>query len=234
MVSPNITPEHGVGIYENDHTQGPACAIAAGAGTIYRNYFAPVNGQIGQSRDNQIDCLAALGAELGNTDGRLWEMRNGYALASGTGLADIGNRLRASSEQERDGLRRLLRVGIQWSTQVTLGDCTHLVSQAYCSALPIAYSNHAPSLWEDFAVLVLEGAYEATLCAAVLNRESTGINRVFLTMLGGGAFGNDTRWIVNSARRTVELYQDWDLDVVFVSYGASNGSIQQLVKQFTR
>ena len=44
MTSPNITPEHGVGIYEYDLTQGPACAIAAGAGTIYRNYFAPVNG----------------------------------------------------------------------------------------------------------------------------------------------------------------------------------------------
>jgi hypothetical protein len=30
MVSPNITPEAGVGIYENDRTQGPACAVAAG------------------------------------------------------------------------------------------------------------------------------------------------------------------------------------------------------------
>tara|TARA_B100000315_G_C14314826_1_gene468061 strand:+ start:292 stop:723 length:432 start_codon:yes stop_codon:yes gene_type:complete len=37
MVSPNVTPEHGVGNYEHDRTQGPACAIAAGAGTIYRN-----------------------------------------------------------------------------------------------------------------------------------------------------------------------------------------------------
>jgi hypothetical protein len=42
MMSPNITPEAGVGIYENDHTQGPACAIATGAGTIFRNYFATV------------------------------------------------------------------------------------------------------------------------------------------------------------------------------------------------
>ena len=49
MVSPSVTPEQGVGIYENDHTQGPSCAIAAGAGTIYRNYFASINGQIGQS-----------------------------------------------------------------------------------------------------------------------------------------------------------------------------------------
>ncbi|NOQ41223.1 MAG: hypothetical protein GQ563_01810, partial [Desulfuromusa sp.] len=36
MISPNVAPENGVGIYENDFTQGPACAIAAGAGTIYR------------------------------------------------------------------------------------------------------------------------------------------------------------------------------------------------------
>ena len=61
MVSPNVTPEHGVDGYEYDRTQGPACAIAAGAGTIYRNYFAEVNGRIGQTCDNQIDCLADIG-----------------------------------------------------------------------------------------------------------------------------------------------------------------------------
>jgi hypothetical protein len=70
MVSPSVTPEHGVGIYENDHTQGPACAIAAGAGTIYRNYFTMVNGQTGQSAGNQIDCLTDIGTALGNSEGR--------------------------------------------------------------------------------------------------------------------------------------------------------------------
>lgn len=55
MVSPNRTPEQGVGIYDFDLTQGPACAVAAGAGTIYRNYFVLVNGQIGQSTANQLD-----------------------------------------------------------------------------------------------------------------------------------------------------------------------------------
>jgi hypothetical protein len=81
MVSPSVTPEQGVGIYEHDHTQGPACAIAAGAGTIYRNYFAIVNGQTGQSAHHQIDCLADIGAALGNAESRLWEMRNGYRYA---------------------------------------------------------------------------------------------------------------------------------------------------------
>ena len=140
MVSPNRTPEHGVGIYEQDRTQGPACAIAAGAGTIYRNYLAIVNGQIGQSAINQIDCLRDLGKALGNSQNRLWKMKNGYALASHSGLIEISNRLQVSTENELDEFRKLLRIGIQWNTQVTLQNCQHKVSQAYCSALPVAYS----------------------------------------------------------------------------------------------
>ena len=232
MVSPNVTPEHGVGIYENDHTQGPACAIAAGAGTIYRNYFAPVNGQIGQSESNQIDCLADLGRGLGNSDNRLWQMRNGFALVSRSGLIEISNRLRASSEDELDELRKLLRIGIQWNTQVTLKDYTHRVSQAYCSALPVAYSDHSPDLWEDFARLVLEASYEATICTAILNGRSTGNNRVFLTLLGGGAFGNETNWITEGVKRALKLYEDWNIEVAIVSYGVSKGYVRQLVEQF--
>jgi hypothetical protein len=38
MTSRRITPEDGVTRYAYDHTQGPSCAIAAGAATLYRNY----------------------------------------------------------------------------------------------------------------------------------------------------------------------------------------------------
>jgi len=230
MVSPNMTPERGVGIYEHDHTQGPACAIAAGAGTIYRNYFALVRGQVGQSAENQIDCLADIGRALGNDENRLWEMRNGYAMVSRDGLVQISDRLRASSESELDGLRQLLRIGIQWNTQVTLYDSKHLVSQAYCSALPVAYSHHPPGLWAPFARLVLEASYEATVCAAILNSTKSGNHRLFLTLLGGGAFGNETEWIIDAIQRTLNLYQDADLDIAIVSYGSSKPSVQRLVQ----
>src|SRR5688572_16301587 len=65
MVHPGITPEHGVTRYVDDRTQGPAGAIAAGAATIYRNYFAPVGDQVGQTSARQIDCLADPGVALG-------------------------------------------------------------------------------------------------------------------------------------------------------------------------
>ena len=232
MVSPKVTPEQGVGIYERDFTQGPACAIAAGVGTIYRNYFAPVNGRIGQTADNQIDCLADIGKALGNTDGRLWQMCNGYALPSREGLFKISNRLQSLDEDERDELRKLLRIGMQWDTQLTLNGYSHLVSQAYCSALPVGYSSFLLELWQPFARLVLEASYEAVICAAILNRESTGNNEVYLTLIGGGAFGNEIDWIIDSVQRVLVLYADYDINVVMVSYGRSKPHVRQLVSRF--
>ncbi|TAH48212.1 MAG: hypothetical protein EYC68_21990 [Chloroflexota bacterium] len=233
MIGPNRTPEDGIGIYENDNTQGPKCAIACGAGTMYRNYFVPVNGQVGQSRANQINCLADIGNALDNSNHRLWKMQNGYALASRAGLMEIPNHLRAADADTLDELRKLLRIGLQWHTQVTLNECTHTVSQAYCSALPVAYSQEPTQLWQPFAQLVLDAAYEATLCAAILNLEQTRNNRVFLTLLGGGAFGNEIKWILQALERALKIYAEWNLDVAIVSYGSSKPMVQELVKQFS-
>jgi len=231
MVSPSYTPEQGVAIYENDGTQGPACAIAAGAGTIYRNYFANVNGQIGQSATNQIDCLTDLGIALGNHDSRLWEMKNGYALASESGLDEISNRLGSMGEIEFSDLGLLLRIGAHWDTQVTLDHSEHTVSQVYCSALPVAYSPHSSTQWEAFAKLVLNASYEATFCAAILNAAKTGNNQLFLTLLGGGVFGNKIEWIIQAIERAARLHYEHDLEVSIVSYGSSKEEVRQLVKR---
>ena len=232
MVSPAATPEMGIGIYQNDHTQGPACAIAAGAGTIYRNYFAIVNGQIGQTADNQIDCIADLGAMLGNHTGRLWQMRNGYALATESGLAEISDRLETSNDLQLEELRDRLRIGIQWNTEVTLEGCGHLVSQAYCSALPVAYSHLAPCLWERLARLVLEALYEATLCAGVLNAQASGVPIVYLTAVGGGAFGNPSDWIFAAIERALDIHRNAALDVRIVSFRESNPAVCRLISRY--
>lgn len=232
MMAPDVTPEWGVGIYERDPTQGPACAIAAGSGTIFRNYFVDVNGKLGQTEDNQIDCLAEMGALLGNTEQRLWRMVNGYALPSATGLKQISQQLDALDELGRDRLRQSLQIGLQWNTQVTLDSASHIVSQAYCSALPVSYTEHSLELWAPFANLVLEASYEATICAAIINAARTGNNTLYLTLIGGGAFGNELDWIVNAIRRALRLYSDSGLDVSMVSYSRSKPCVQQLVRDF--
>ena len=232
MTSPSIAPEDGIDRYEEDHTQGPACAIAAGAGTIYRNYFVDVDGQIGQSAKKQIDCLHDLGEALGNDRNRLWTMKNGYALASEKGLTEISRTLRQASPDEIDRLRGLLRIGIQWESEVTLGMAHHTVSQAYCAALPVAYSRHASVLWEDFARLILEASYEATFCAAILNAAQNGNHTLYLTLLGGGVFGNDTVWIIDAMERALVKFRDFALDVKIVSYGSSRPEVRELIERY--
>jgi hypothetical protein len=229
MVSPSRTPEHGVGIYQNDRTQGPACAIACGAGTIYRNYFVDLGTQIGQTKDRQINCLEDLGLELGNQQNRLWQMQNGYALATESGLRQVAKKLSEMTPAQRESLMGKLRIGVQWDTQVTLAGCSHLVTQAYCSALPVAYSPHSPDLWEPFARLILEAAYESTFLASLINASQTKNRTVYLTSLGGGAFGNASNWIYDAMRRSIQLFSDRDLDVKLVSYGASNPSTQRFI-----
>jgi hypothetical protein len=54
---------------------------------------------------------------------------------------------------------------------------------------------------------------------------------VFLTLLGGGAFGNQIDWIIGGIRRAPNLYKHADLDVAIVSYGSSKPYVQDLVQQ---
>ena len=226
MVSPRITPEEGVGIYEIDKTQGPACAVAAGAGTIFRNYFVEVNEQIGQSSKNQIDCLSDIGFALGNENSQLWSMKNGYAIAEETGLFNITKQLKAKNEIDYERLLGKLRIGIQFDTQVTLDNCKHTVSQAYCSALPVAYSQHSADLWTEFAKLILNATYEATFYAGLINYLNTGNNKIFLTLVGGGVFGNSNDWIISAIRRAVIKFSNTPLDISIVSYRSSKAHVR--------
>jgi hypothetical protein len=222
MVAPNVTPEDGVTRYKDDPTQGPACAIAAGAATIYGNYFVPIGDAAGQTCDRQLDGLAGVGEALSralrrpNSD--LWSMQNGYALCTRDGLNAIAAYITALPQHDLDALRGKLRVGVHWDVEVTdaEGPTRPIVSQCFCSALPVAYSRVPSNHREVFATVVLEAAYEATLLASVAIAQRGGSNVVFLTRLGGGAFGNADAWIDSAMRRAA----DRGLDVRIVSYGA--------------
>lgn len=238
MTGPNVTPEDGVTIYQHDPTQGPACAIAAGAATIYRNYFAPIRGSHGQTIDRQFDGLAELGNALSHAlkqpISALWKMQNGYALCTRVGLDAIAKHLNALDSQRLDTLRGKLCVGIHRDVEVTDadGEKRPLVSQAFCSALPVRYTSIAPSHWQPFASLVLEAAYEAMLWAAAQNAQRGASNVVLLTRLGGGAFGNDESWIHAAMWRSLRLVSEIALDVRLVSYGAPARALLQMAEAF--
>lgn len=233
MISPQATPELGVGIYENDRTQGPACAIACGAGTVYRNYFVPIKDQIGQSKDLQIDCLSAIAKALNNDELQLWEMQNGYALpTSAESLRRIASEIKALDAAGYEALKGKLKIGIQWNTEVTMATAKHTVTQAYCSALPVAYARFDAELWEPFARLVLEASYEATLYAALQHFERSQNPKVYLTLVGGGAFGNARSWIFDALAGAINLFKNTPLELKIVSYGKSDPAVEIFVEQW--
>ena len=95
MTGRSVSPEEGLTRYVHDRTQGPACAVAAGAATIYRNYFVPVAGYIGQTSTRQIHVLAGVGEALsgavGKSVGTLWQNAQRLCLVpSDRARSDLG------------------------------------------------------------------------------------------------------------------------------------------------
>ena len=83
---------------------------------------------------------------------------------------------------------------------------------------------------EEFCCAGPGGGVRGNDIGAVINREQTGCNKLYLTMLGGGAFGNTEKWIYDSMRRALEKYRGDGLDICIVSYGKSNAYVRQLAR----
>ena len=218
FADPREVPEDGVTQYANDPTQGPACALAAAGATVYRNYFAPVGEQRGQTTDRQLNNLDELAAELG-ASGAFFDVRNGYTWSDETRLARLRDVL---AEQDRDALLATIKIGLQSNVDVTFASRyvepsePTTVHQAFCSAVSCGYTTIGLDHWEPLATMALDAAYEATLCAAALAADSS--NRVWLTFLGGGAFGNRGEWIAGAIGRALRRANDFGLDVRIAHY----------------
>merc|ERR1719296_90951 len=135
MNEPGARPEDGVTRYYNDATQGPACALACQAATVFRNYF--VN-DVGQAKPHQIDGLADVGELVENSKHGYWRMANGYSLPDKQGgIAKLSDLLRKDPALREQVCARL-RIGIHWDTEVTNKE--HRVCQVFSSAVPVSYA----------------------------------------------------------------------------------------------
>lgn len=217
FAGPSVVPEDGVTRYDSDATQGPACSLACGAATVYRNYFAPVNGHEGQTRENQLNTLDELEKYVDNATNNFWKVKNGYTNSSSQRLQRFAA---AMDKYDYDTLVSKIKIGLQQQVQVTFSERyevlerEHLVSQAFCSAISCAYTCVPDDDWEPLACLVLDAMYEATLLAATVNAgKGLGSNVVYLTFVGGGVFGNLHSWIASAIGRACALLADHDLDV---------------------
>jgi len=245
--SQRCTPEAGIANYAHDQTQGPACAIACGAGTVVRNYFGIGNpndrsGARPQREDNQINNLQDIEGLLENDSKKYFKVTNGYTMATDDSLYKLGNVLQTSTELQ-DKVADHLRIGMQWDTEVVCSEFgrsdyegepqCQLVTQAYCSGCSVSYSGCKAFAWKPFASLVLRACFEATMSAGLLNAaahpEEPGARRVFLTAIGGGVFGNDMMWVQDAMKRAFDKFKGYNLEVTLVSYGRPTPEFQPLL-----
>jgi len=235
FASPLMTPERGIYCYTNDRTQGPACAIACASGTIYRNYF--YNGE-GQSFNNQINNLKNLEQLL---DVQI--VKNGYTFSSSENLNNINTKL---SLLDKSKLMECIQVGVHSEVGVTFSDRyidinnqQLKVTQVYCSALSIAYNKDKIdiNLWEPLASLILDTCYEATILTGILTKlklQTEGSKHIFLTLIGGGVFGNKDEWICRAIAKALIIadHINEDIEINICHYGQVDQKIVQLIEKY--
>lgn len=235
MMSPAVAPEDGVTRYVRDLTQGPVSAMAAGAALIYRNYLMPVAGKYGQTEDRQFNAMKdfqkALPTGLCQLTDRPEIYRNGYLLFGQPEIIAFNHWAESLDEDGRQRLKSLIRYGVHRNVQVSLPSAGHKVSQIFCSALPVAYCDAPFWLYRGLASMILEAAYEATILAGTVNRAVHGSSRVFLTFLGGGAFGNAEEWIFNGMKEALKRTAGAGLDLRLVCYGTTPISVERFVSE---
>eukprot|EP00892_Ulva_mutabilis_P008081 jgi/Ulvmu1/5645/UM231_0008.1 len=119
FVHPDVAPEDGITGYSSDKTQGPACSIACGPATVYRNYFAPVTSRSGASElgqttfaqiNNADDLLLACGAADAGIS-----FQSGYMQATDASLRVFNDCLATT---DRDALLGKLKIGVHSDVQV--------------------------------------------------------------------------------------------------------------------
>ena len=188
---PHVTP---VANYFSDPTQGPRASISAFPGTLLRHYAAP--GPDGerfvQTTDGpQLNLLEAVCSP------GVAQVRSGYLTSSG--IADR-SAFRAALEDRFENLRVGVHddvpviLGYDWDGAVA-GD--RRIGQAFTSTFAGGgYSGASasdPNL-RPICTALLRAAYLGTLLGA----SASGRDKVVLTLIGGGVFGNPVRLIWES------------------------------------
>jgi len=232
MASPAMTPERGVDIYYNDPTQGPACSVCAIGATLYRNYFVPIGNREGQTRDNQINCLAPILNRLliGSSKPFKWTFQNGYIFMTNEDFKIINEVLKELKKEEKEELKSLLEVGIHWNVEVNdnsepLG---HFVSQIFCSAYPVGYNRVDLNLTRPLSVLIQEATQEATVIAGILNKQATGNGNVIFSKVGGGVFRNEHSWIAGAIEKAAKKFPNFGLNLKLFHYRTSESEYNSI------
>lgn len=201
-----------IGNYVHDKTQGPFASISAAPGLFLRHYYPFYSPDTTPSDWRQV------------YDGRQLELLGELPLTVENGYLDLNDTV-----MEKKLSLDLFRVAHHRDIQVVFGLVDgHVhskighhqrVSQVFTATTDLASTNRGffqrhPVEVERLTKFLLRGAYEGTLRVAL----TSGRQRVFLTLIGGGVFGNPPSWIVDTLEDLLDLIVSCGLHVTVNTY----------------
>jgi len=187
--------------YIYDRTQGPIASISAGGAAIARVHAAfyedsQSSDKWCQTSDHQINILKDLSEHF--------PTQNGYVILSGKEPP-----LPKTQEGQHE-LFNKIHVCYHENIQVTTGHHTPqalelvniskpIIDQVFCAAINIhqgqsgKFNKAVPDV-EERCKFILNSIYASTYISAIAHNRT----HLFLTLIGGGAFGNQRKWIYSS------------------------------------
>jgi hypothetical protein len=218
---PGETARMGVSRYVNDPTQGPYCALAAGAALVYRNYFVKhADGTVGQL-EKEIELLGGtpIGPFVSHGYPRL--SANDLSKLKGHNWKDHNQFLVALHENCEVTTRSKPGLGIVFDGIPPGQIVHHVYAAAFCFSGTVTKNKTSLMIAQE----LLTAEYHATILAA---REMArkypgrrGSGRLVLTALGGGVFGNPRELIVKAIVANTEVIRESGLQVYFVCYNTT-------------
>jgi hypothetical protein len=208
----------GVTGYYCDVTQGPYCALGCGAAAVYRNYFIPgPNGARGQI---EVDVKLLAETPLGKF------VLNGYPV------------LRRSDVPEFDSFDwtdlSKFYVGVHENCEVTMrrdgrdfqeAPPGRIVHHVYAAALDFAEHVPADDKMMNIGKQLLIAEYRATVLAAwelaLKYPGRKGSNKLLLTFLGGGVFGNPCSMICEAITAAKDVIVESGLEVYMMCFSSA-------------
>lgn len=209
--------------------------------------------QYGQTKTCQINNLDEFEKKINNSEEKFFSVKNGYTdTTNNQRLRTISRILGDRDTEKYNELLDLIKVGIHDDVQVTCKGRNsieikeHVVTQVYASACSVAYTMRGKStkdkqiVWESLSRIVLDAMYQGTLAAGLLNYmrhkdNPTNPNysdSIFLTMLGGGFFGNNIKWITDAILKACDKFKYYPLKVYVISYSKVEDSVSDELKGF--
>ena len=222
FVSCRQTARNGISSYPHDHTQGPYCAIACGPSILYRNYFVQVPGSTERGQfDKEINLLEDTPIHV----------EHGYAIIK---RADI-QQLQQTDFDFTDLSK--YKIASHKNCEVTMtrnnknefifiqkeeGKRPQIAHHIYAAAFNMGRNVIQNEFTEKISESLLEAEYRnAILCAwdnSIKYPDRAGSKKLYLTLLGGGVFGNPMDLICNQIAKCKDLIIDSGLDVYVVCY----------------